>query len=102
MAAFGACDGVEARAVRGAPGEDAGARGRADGAARVAIGEADSFLSEGVEVRGLDDGVAVAAEIGETEVVSEVDDDVGLVGCRENGGEQGDGEEDESLHDLDG
>jgi hypothetical protein len=52
--------------------------GSADGAARVAIGEADALGSETVEVRRLDDFLAIATEVAVTEIVGEDEEDVGF------------------------
>lgn len=77
VAAFGAGDGVEAGAIGSSSRQKAGAGGGADGSGGVAVGEADAFLGEGVEVRGLDHGAAVAPEVAKSEVVGEKNDDVG-------------------------
>jgi hypothetical protein len=62
--------------VRSAAGEDGRARRAADGARRVALGEACALAGEGVEVGGLDHRVPVDAEVAPAEVVGEEDHDV--------------------------
>ena len=68
---------VNAISVGSATSEDRGARRAAHGAGRVALGEADALFCEGVEVRRLDDRVALHAEIAPAEIVGEEDDEVG-------------------------
>lgn len=77
VTAFWSGNGVESGAIGGAAGEEAGARGGTDRAGGVTVGEADPFFGEGVKVRSLDDGAAVATEVSIAEVIGEVDDDVG-------------------------
>ena len=78
-------------------GEDAGARGGADGAGGVGIGEARALAGEAVEVRSLVERAAVAAEVLAAEVVGEEEDDVGraLRGCGGGRGCGGKGEGEE-------
>jgi hypothetical protein len=70
-------------------GEQRGARRGADGGARIEIGEADAAGGEAVEGGSLY-RAAIAAEVAETEVVGEKDDDVGARGGRFVGGVGGD------------
>ena len=58
------------------PGEQRVARRRAGRRAAVAVGEPQAFLREPVDVRRLDRGRAVAAEVAVAEVVGVDQDDV--------------------------
>ena len=58
-------------------GEDAGARGRADGARGVGIGELRAVAGEAIKVGRFVERAAVGAEVLATEVVGEEKDDVG-------------------------
>ena len=62
--------------IRMAAGEDGAARGRADRRARVETIEAQAALRHRVEVRGLDDRVAVEARVAPAEVVRHQENDV--------------------------
>jgi len=66
-------------------GHNAGARGRADGAGRVGVGEAHSLCRQRVDVGCLVKAVAVAARIRPAHVVNQNEHDVGSAGVR--GGE---------------
>ena len=68
-------DGTHAHGVVVAPGEEAGAGGGAEGSG-VVVGVAQAIGREAVHVRGVDGG-AIAAELGETDVVEDDVDDVG-------------------------
>ena len=73
----GADDAVDAGVRRVAPGEERGARRRADGL-RVERFQNRAVAGELVEVRRLDVGAAVEAGVGVTQVVGEDVDDVGF------------------------
>ena len=65
-----------------APGQELAARGRAHGG-DVEVGQADGLGVQAVEVRRLEDRIAVAREVAVALVVGHDDDDVGAVGrCR--------------------
>ena len=59
----------EAEALLVASGHEAAAGGGADGAVGVAIGEADAFAGEAVDVRGADVLGAEAADVGVAHVI---------------------------------
>ena len=81
---------IHAVAVIVLAGEDDGARRAAARGGAEGVGEARAVGGEGVEVRGLDDRVAVAAEGVEAMVVGDDHDDVGpRGGGAEDGGECG-------------
>lgn len=83
-----------------AAGEDGGAGGGADGIAGVKMGEFDPALGKRVEVRGLDDRVAVESGVSVAEIVGHDENDVR--GCGGRGAEQEAKEEgeggDKALH----
>jgi hypothetical protein len=53
------------------------------------IGEADAFAAELIQVRCLEDGIPVRAEIPVTLVIREDEDDIGSIGGHDDGDEQG-------------
>ncbi len=57
-------------------GQHRAARGRADGASGVEVGEADPLAGEPVQVRRLDRGLSVRAELAEAEVIGHDHDEV--------------------------
>jgi len=69
VAANGSVAGVETS-------HQAGARGGADGAAGVALGEANAFGGEAIDVRGFDFRLAVAAQIAIAQIIGEDEDNV--------------------------
>jgi hypothetical protein len=74
---------------------EAGHEGGAGGAAAAAVvelGEADTAVGEGVEVRGFD-LATVITEVGEAHVIDHDEDDMGAFGCGSGG--SGEGEEGE-------
>jgi hypothetical protein len=81
----------DADAVRVAAGQQRGPGRRADGLGDVEVGEAHAVRREAVDVRGTDDLVAVAAEVGVAHVVGVHEDDV----RRAVGGEEGGYQEEE-------
>lgn len=67
-------------AIRSPSGEDGRSRGRTHPARRVALSELHSLRRELVEVRSLDQRVAIGRRVTPSHVVSEEDDDVGTFG----------------------
>lgn len=61
-------------------GEDAGAGAAADGGGDEVIAEADSGGGEAIDVRSLNDGIAVAAEVIEALIVCLDEENVGALG----------------------
>ena len=94
--------GVDAVSKRRAPREQRRARRTADGAGGVTLRQPHALLRERVEVRRLDDRMAVAREVAVAEVVGEEEDEVGLRGERKTGKEErrenGEGEEERFFH----
>ena len=85
----------DAGALVGAAGEDGGAGGGADGVGGVEAVEAEAVGGHGVEVRGLQNGVAAVAGLAPAHVIGHDEEDVraGGVGAGEESGEQAEGEE---------
>ena len=67
-------------AIGRATGQDRGPGRGTHSAGRVALGEANPFRGELVEVGRVDDFIAVAAEVSPAHVIDEEDDDVGGLG----------------------
>jgi hypothetical protein len=78
----------DAGALRPLAGEDAGARGRANGARGVGIGEFRTVAREAIEIRCLVKRAAIDREIALAEIVGEEENDVGLRRSGEGGGGQ--------------
>lgn len=57
-------------------GQDAGTRGRADGTTGVGVGETDALGSEAIDIRRIDETVAVGAQIAPAQVVHQDEQDV--------------------------
>ena len=79
---------VDAVAKRRAAREQGRARRTAHGAGGVALREPHALVRERVEVRCLDDGMAVAGEVAIAEVVGEEEDEVRLRRERKTGNEE--------------
>ena len=90
--------GVNARALLVTPGEQAGARGRADVARDVALGKPHALARQGIEVRrgNFLRVVRVEADVGVALVVGKNDYDVGRAGA--HGGPDGENRGDSGEH----
>ena len=97
LGSFSAFDDVALNLLRIVAGHERGAAGPASGGV-VKVGKTKAILGKGVEMWGLDFR-AIAAEVGESEVIGEDDEDVGLFAGVREGKE---GEEEEDAHGLGG
>ncbi len=76
---------LDAGAIRRAAGKQSRARGRAERGRRIILGEPHAFSGERIEVRCLDDWVAIAAQVAVAEIIDINQHDVGPSGVGGDG-----------------